>query len=139
MKNRLFVTAGMVLIFAFILCSCAQNTPNYIEGEEFDKVAAISAPYAEHILKGIETKDRSLFVTDFDEKMLQAMTEEKFTSITETYAKLGIASSCDLINIVDKESYYGVNYKVTYPDKVMAMLIVIDKNEPNLVSGLWFK
>jgi hypothetical protein len=139
MKKRLFTTAWIVLIFAFVLCSCAQNTPKYIEGEEYDKVSAISAPYAEHILKGIESKDRSLFATDFDEKMLEAMTEEKFSSITETYAKLGIAQSCDLINIVDKESYYGVNYKVSFPDKVMAMLIVIDKKEPNLVSGLWFK
>ncbi len=130
-----------VLLFALLLGACSRQAEvAYLpEGEEFDKVKSISATYAEHILNGIATNDHILFITDFDEKMIEAMDETQFALIVKSYGKLGNYTSFDLINIEDREAYYGVNYKVIYPEKTLLMLIVIDKTEPNLVSGLWFR
>ncbi len=138
MKKKSIVIMVSLLLLALGLISCSA-TPQYIEGDEYEKVAAVTAPYTEHILKGIETADYDLFVTDFDKKMLESMTQTQFDSLVKTIAPQGTYVSCELVNIVDRDTYYGVNYKVTYTNKVMAMLVVIDKAEPNLVSGLWFK
>ncbi len=138
MKKSSLVISVCLIFLALVLGSCS-NAPKYIKGEESDRVKAIAEPYTEHILKGLENADYSLFTTDFDAKMLEAMTETQFSSLVKSFSALGTFTSCDLVNIVDKDTYYGVNYKVTYTNKVMAMLVVIDKQEPNLVTGLWFK
>lgn len=129
------------LFLSLILGACTQQAEvTYIaEGEEFDTVKTISEPYAKHILDGIASNDHTLFITDFDETMISAMDESQFALIVKSYGKLGNSTSFDLINIEDRDAYYGVNYKVTYPDKTLIMLIVINKEQPNHVSGLWFR
>ncbi len=138
-KTILFSLILLLLSLSIGACSKQAEVTYLAEGEEYDKVKSISATYAEHILKGIATNDHVLFITDFDEKMIAAMDESQFAQIVKLYGKLGNYTSFDLINIEDREAYYGANYKVVYPDKTLIMLIVIDKNEPNLVSGLWFR
>lgn len=139
--KKFAVFSVVFLLLALLLGACSRQAEvAYLaEGEEYDKVKSISAPYAKHILDGIAANDHILFITDFDEKMIAAMDESQFALIVKSYGKLGNYTSFDLINIEDREAYYGVNYKVTYPDKTIIMLIVIDKNQPNLVSGLWFR
>lgn len=138
-KHALLSLAFLVLSTLLGACTKQAEVAYISEGEEFEKVKSISAPYAEHILDGIAADDHLLFITDFDEKMVTAMDESQFALIVKTYEKLGDNTSVELINIEDREAYYGVNYKVTYPEKTIIMLIVIDKKEPNLVSGLWFR
>lgn len=138
MKKSSLALLVCSLFLALILGSCSK-APKYIEGEEYDRVAAIAAPYSEHILKGIETADYDLFAADFDAKMLESMTETQFATLLKSFSSVGTFISSDLVNITDQNTYYGVNYKATYTNKVMAMLVVIDKKEPYLVSGLWFK
>jgi hypothetical protein len=137
-QNLVIVISFLALLILSSACT-TQPTPTYITGEEKDRAAELSAPYAENILKGIEKNDYQVFVMNFDNQMLEAMTEAQFANIVKMYGPLGAAQSWDLINIEDREPYYGVNYKVTYPDKVVIMLVVVNKVEPNLVSGLWFK
>jgi hypothetical protein len=55
------------------------------------------------------------------------------------YGKNGKASSISMLNVEDREQFYGVNYGVIYPNTSLNMLIVVSKSEPSLVSGLWFK
>jgi hypothetical protein len=71
--------------------------------------------------------------------MLKAMTETQFESIVKTMGKLEQSQSHELSNVVDKGDYYGVNYKVAYEKAVVNVLIVLPKEEPRLVTGLWFK
>ncbi len=130
-----------ILLLVILLGGCTRQTEvAYIsEGEEYEKIKSISEPYAEHILNGIAANDHLQFITDFDKTMVEAMDETQFAAIVKTYGKLGNPETIELVNIEDREAYYGVNYKVTYPNKTLIMLIVVDKYEPNLVSGLWFR
>lgn len=140
MKKRSILIFLSMILLAFLLNACSsQPAVTYIEGEEYTRVAELAAPYAEHILQGIETNDRDLFIIDFAEKMATAMDAATFEKIVKTYGALGSAQSCELINIEDRGDYYGVNYKVTFKDKTLIMNVVVDKAEPNWVSGLWFR
>ena len=139
MNKRFLIFLITVLSLSTLLAACqAQPTPVYVQGEERDLVAAGAAPFAEHILKGIETNDYSLFTTDFDDAMLKALTETQFATIVKSYGSLGAAQKSEVINIEAKDSFYRVNYKVTYAEKIVLMLIVLPKEEPRKVSGLWF-
>ena len=136
-----FLVLGMVLlVFATTLAACTpKEEVVYIEGEERDLVAAQAEPFLQNILSGIANSDYALFTKDFDEGMLKAMTETQFESIVKTMGKLEQPQSYELSNVVDKVEFYGVNYKVTYVKAVVNILLVLPKQEPRLVSGLWFK
>lgn len=141
MKNRNLLVSTILLLFAIMLAACSQKAEVvYIpEGDEYDRVKTLSDSYADHILNGIAGNDYAYFSEDFDATMLESLNETQFSSIVKTFGALGVPTSITLINIEDRDDFYGVNYKVVYPKKTLVTLIVIDKNEPNLVSGLWFK
>lgn len=134
-----FGIAVLFLLPLFLSSCTAQATPVYITGEELDQVSAAAEPLAAGILEAIRSNDYPLFTTAFDDTMLKAMTESQFSTIVKMYGKLGKAESVELINIEDRDMYYGANYKVTYLEKVVIMLLVLTKNEPYQVAGLWFK
>lgn len=140
MKHNKILIFSLTLLFVLILTACKPAaTPVYIEGEERDRVAEAAEPIAAGILEGIRTNDHGLFTTAFNEKLLSAINESQFAGIVDMYGKLGQSERLELLNIEDKQDFYGVNYKVTYPDKVVIMLVVLTKTEPFQVSGLWFK
>jgi len=140
MKPQTRFGITVLFLLPFFLSSCkAQATPVYITGDELDQVSVAAEPLAAGILGGIRNNDYQLFTTAFDDTMLKAMTESQFSNIVKMYGKLGKAESVELINIEDRDAYYGANYKVTYPDQVVIMLLVLTKNAPYQVSGLWFK
>lgn len=139
MNKRFLFFLITVFSLSTLLTACkAQPTPVYVQGEEKDLITADAEPIAGHILKGIETADHALFVSDFDDEMRTAMTETQFSTIVKSYGPLGAAQETELINIEEKDTYYRVNYKVTYADKVVIMLVVLPQEEPRKVSGLWF-
>lgn len=139
MKNLIRISI-LVIILSSLLVSCSNvEEPVYIEGEEREMVAAQAEPYAQNILDGIDQNNYELFITGFDTAMLEAMTDTQFATIEKMIGPLGQAKTIELINVVDKDTMYGINYKVTYADKKVNMLVVLTKSEPRLVSGLWFK
>jgi hypothetical protein len=111
----------------------------YLSSEESAQIAAHTDQAAENIITAIATDDYDLFITDFDEKMREALTEEQFANIVKMYGKNGEAESISLLNVEDRDQFYGANYGVTYPKAGLTMLIVVAKSDPELVSGLWFK
>jgi hypothetical protein len=130
----------VITLVAFLLSACQPKVEvTYIEGDEKSEVIAVAQPIAEHILAGVASNDYALFSQDFDAEMKAALTATQFEAIVKTYGGLGQLQSTELINIEDKTEFYGVNFKVTYPEKVVLMLIVLAKSDPDLVSGLWFK
>ena len=139
MKNTTRILLVMPL-FAFLLAACQPKVEViYIEGEEKSEVTAVAQPIAEHILAGVAASDYPLFSQDFDADMKAALSPTQFDAIVKSYGVLGQPQIPELINIEDKGEYYGVNFKVTYPDKIVLMLVVLPKSGSNLVSGLWFK
>ncbi len=140
MKQNKIWFFSIILLLSLVLAACKPAaTPVYIEGEESDRVAEAAEPIAAGILEGIRTDDYELFTTAFNEKLQSALNETQFAGIVGMYGKLGQSESMELLNIEDKQDYYGLNYKLTYPDKVVIMLVVLTKTEPYQVSGLWFK
>jgi len=140
MKTRNFVIVIMLLLTIILAAGCTQKQNiTYLSAEESAQVAVHTDKAARDIITAIATNDYNLFITDFDEKMRQALTEEQFAAIVKMYGKNGQAESVSLLNIEDREDFFGANYGVTYPKAALTMLIVVAKSDPTLVSGLWFK
>ena len=141
-KNIMKNTTRILLVislFAFLLAACQPKTEViYIEGEEKSEVTAVAQPIADHILAGIAASDYALFSQDFGAGMKAALTATQFDAIVKTYGGLGQPQSIELLNVVDRSEFYGVNFKVTYAEKIVLMLVVLAKSAPTLVSGLWF-
>ena len=138
-----FPKIGLLLLlsgFAAILSACSGGAaPVYIEGDERVSVAAAVDPLAANIVDAIAAADYTAFTKDFDAAMQKALTQDKFDQIVGMYGKLGKADSIDLVNVEDKDTYYGVNYKVVYPAQSVNMLLVVAKDVTDQVTGLWFK
>lgn len=131
----LFLTCG--LIFSLTACS-AQATPVYAEGEEKDAAAASAEPFAQHILDGIQNNDYETFAVDFNPSMRSAMTQGQFDKIVTMFADYGAFKSRELINVQIIDSFYRVNYQLTFEKKTLIMGVVIPQGETPDVSGLWF-
>ncbi|HNR01891.1 MAG TPA: hypothetical protein PKK59_05090 [Anaerolineaceae bacterium] len=139
MKSKLYVLLMMILIVAVISGCAPKQEVVYLSSDESAQVAASTDKAAQNILTAIATNDYQLFITDFDEKMREALTEDQFAQIVKMYGKNGKAESVTLLNVEDRQDFYGVNYGVTYPKAALTMLIVVAKSDLSLVSGLWFK
>lgn len=136
MKAQFF----LVLILFILTAGCtAKQEVNYLSTDETDRVAAYTDNSASNIINAIAANDYDLFITDFDTKMKEALTEDQFASIVKMYGKNGEPESILLLNVEDRDQFYGANYGVTYPKAALTMLIVVSKSEPAVVSGLWFK
>ncbi len=139
MKNttRFFL---VISLFAFLLSACQPKAEViYIEGDEKSAVTVVAQPTAERILAGIAASDYALFSQDFDADMKAALTATQFDAIEKSYGVLGQPQSIELLNIVDRSEFYGVNFKVTYAEKIVIMLVILPKSGSGLVSGLWFE
>lgn len=140
MKLKKFGLLILLSVLITVLTACsAAATPMYIEGDEHASVSTAVDPLASNIVDAIAAGDYSAFTKDFDAAMQKALTQDKFDQIVGLYGKLGKADSIDLVNVEDKQTYYGVNYQVVYPAQTVNMLLVVAKDATDQVTGLWFK
>ena len=140
MKNVTRFLFILMFVTAILVTGCtAKPQITYLSSDESAQVAVHTDQAAENIITSIATNDYDLFITDFDENMREALTKEQFANIVKMYGKNGEAESISLLNVEDRDQFYGANYGVTYPKGALTMLIVVSKSEPALVSGLWFK
>ena len=139
MTNK-FLLALIALLTVLLLAGCgAKPEIVYVSGEESEKVAATVEPIAKNTLAGIETNNYDLFASNFDEAMRKAITTDAFSNIVEQFGKNGAHQSIELLNIEDQVIHYGVNFSVNYAEAKTIMRVIVSKDTPNLVSGLWFK
>lgn len=139
--KKLYISLIAIIVFSAILLSaCAAQPPiTYVEGEEAEQITALVEPIANTIVKGIETDDYDLFVTNFDETMRNSITPDVFNKIVKQYGTLGSVVSLELLNVEDQGDFYGLNYGVNYAESKVTMRVVVKKSATDLVSGLWFK
>ena len=115
-------------------------TPEYLaEGPERDAILIDSDVFIQHIVDGIAENDYASFSEDFDATMLNSLKVESFDQVYAIYGPLGKSSAIELFNVEVAGDYYAVRYKVKYPSKILIMRVVVDKNDPRKVSGLWFE
>ena len=130
----------LIMISIAVLSAACSSTPAvYAEGDEKAKVIATVDPFAQNILDGIQKNDYAATIKDFDAATAKALTQDQFTTIVTSLAKLGAYQShaADTVEILDQ--YYSVSYKVTYEKGSFTMRIVIPKEGTPAVTGLWFK
>jgi ABC-type multidrug transport system fused ATPase/permease subunit len=139
MKLKNFFLVSLIALGALLgAAACTTTAPVYAEGAEKEKAAAAAAPLAQDIIDGIQRNDYSLFSKDFDATMAKAMTQDSFDTLVKKFAAYGEFSSSELVNVQIVSTYYRVNYKLTYADKVLVMGVVIPNDGTAAVSGLWF-
>ncbi len=133
----------IVLLFAILLTACNMAPapePVYVEDEtEKAAILADSDVFMQNVINGIKDKDFATFSQDFDEAMLKATTPASFDQLASVYSALGSPTSVELKNIQDIGAYFAVRYTVKYPEKTINYRLVVDKNDPRKVSGLWFE
>lgn len=132
-------TLIVVAATIFLCAACSSQKVTYAEGDQKTQAVAAADPIAKDILDGMQQNNYALFSKDFDEKMLSAMTEDSFNSLVAKFSAYGAFQGSELVNVEIVSSYYRVNYKLTYADKVMVMGLVIPQSGEAKASGLWFK
>jgi hypothetical protein len=138
MKTR-FLSLFLIILIGTLVSCTAQPTPEYIpEGAERDLILADSDVFIQDIVDGIKDKDYATFSKDFDDVMLASLKPGDFDKLSATYSLLGAPSTIELVNVQVAGEYFAVRYKVTYPEKVLTMRVVVDNSDPRKVSGLWF-
>ena len=133
----------LVVLFAVLLSACniaPTPEPVFVEDEaEKAVILADSDVFIQNVIDGIKDKDFATFSKDFDEAMLKATTTASFNQLAAIYSALGAPTSVELKNVQDIGTYFAVRYIVKYPEKTLTYRLVVDKNDPRKVSGLWFE
>ena len=116
------------------------STPTTIlDDDAIDQMVATVDPFTKDILDGINNKDCTTCIEDFDDATAKALTQDKFNTITDSLGKLGAFKGYEVDSVESEGTYYRVNYKVTYEGGSFTMRVVIPQEGTPAVNGLWFK
>ena len=135
-KIHLLLLVG--LVFSLLAACGPQET--VLGEEDSDAVLAFSEEKTDNLLAGMKVGDYAAFSRDFDQQMLDAMTEAQFEALkTDRDATLGAYISRQVNRVVQTGDFYAVFYDAKFEkDDAVAMRVVFRVAEPNQVSGLWF-
>jgi hypothetical protein len=122
-----------------ILAACGSGETE-LSGEEKDAVLAFSEAKTEYLLAGMNANDYSTFSKDFDQDMLNAMTESEFVKLKQDRdEKLGLYVSRQVNRVVQSGDFYAVIYDAAFEkDDAVSVRVVFRMADPHEVSGLWF-
>lgn len=139
MQTKFGLFFSILLVFTLSACT-PQATPEYVpEGAERDSIVADADLYIADVISGIEKNDYASFSQDFDQAMLNSFKSSDFEKLSAQFERLGKSKDVELINVQIAGDYFAVRYKVTYDKNVIILRIVVDKNDPRKVSGLWLE
>lgn len=135
-KIHLLLLAG--LVFSLLTACGSQET--VLGEEDAEAVLAFSEAKTDNLLAGMKAGDYAAFSRDFDQQMLDAMTETQFEALkTDRDETLGAYVSRQVNRVVQTGDFYAVFYDAKFEkDDAVAMRVVFRVAEPNQVSGLWF-
>ena len=108
--------------------------------EDQDAVLAFSEGKTDNLLTGMNTNDYAAFSRDFDQDMLDAMSQTQFAELKKDRdAKLGLYLSREVHSVTQTGDFYTVNYDAKFEkDDAVTIRVVFRIAEPHQVSGLWF-
>ncbi|MEW6180794.1 MAG: DUF3887 domain-containing protein [Chloroflexota bacterium] len=133
-----------LMISSTLITACSLLSPQTqtrtLEGEERDAVLEYAEPMGENLINGLINRDYATFSKDFDETMKKGMDEAAFENLLATLTgKLGAYQSHEIQQVLQDEKFSIVIYRLTYEkDNLVTMRIVFNREEPHLISGLWF-
>lgn len=132
-RKVLLFTVMAVLLAAIAGC----NVPK-VEKVNVDEVKVYADPAAEKILSGINEKNYAKFSEDFDQKMKEALSEEKFNEIIE---QLGQCESLGITGADSVQGYTRAFYSVKSSkfSGELTFTIVFSPSSDKKVAGLFYK
>ena len=140
MKIEKKVGILFLVVFLFsLLAGCGSQSTSLTE-EDKEIVLAFSEGKTDNLLTGMNTNDYAAFSRDFDQDMLDAMSQTQFDALKKDRdAKLGLYLSREVHNVTQTGDFYTVNYDAKFEkDDAVTIRVVFRIAEPHQVSGLWF-
>ena len=140
MKIEKKVSILFLVAFLFsLLAGCGSQATSLTE-EDQDAVLAYSEGKTDNLLTGMNTNDYTVFSKDFDQDMLNAMSQTQFAELKKDRdAKLGLYLSREVHSVTQTGDFYTVNYDAKFEkDNAVTIRVVFRIAEPHQVSGLWF-
>ena len=140
MKIEKKVSILFLVAFLFsLLAGCGSQATSLTE-EDKDAVLAFSEAKTDNLLIGMNTNDYAAFSMDFDQDMLDAMSQTQFDALKKDRdAKLGLYLSREVHSVTQTVEFYTVNYDAKFEkDDAVTIRVVFRIAEPHQVSGLWF-
>jgi len=140
MKIEKKVSILFLVAFIFsLLAGCGSQSTSLTE-EDKEVVLAFSEGKTDNLLTGMNTNDYAVFSKDFDQDMLNAMSQTQFAELKKDRdAKLGLYVSREVHSVTQTGDFYTVNYDAKFEkDDAVTIRVVFRIAEPHQVSGLWF-
>ena len=140
MKIEKKVSILFLVAFIFsLLAGCGSQATSLTE-EDQDAVLAYSEGKTDNLLTGMNAYDYAAFSRDFDQDMLDAMSQTQFAELKKDRdAKLGLYVSREVHSVTQTGDFYTVNYDAKFEkDDAVTIRVVFRIAEPHQVSGLWF-
>jgi len=137
--KKVYVLVLTVLVVSFLVgCGGSQGTT--LSGADKDAVLAFSEAQSDNLLAGMNANDYTAFSKDFDQDMLNAMTQTEFDKLKQDRdAKLGLYVSRAVNSVVQTGDFVAVIYDAKFEkDTAVTVRIVFRVADPHAVSGLWF-
>lgn len=137
MKTKLSLL--FLTVFVLLLAACApKETP--ITGTDRDNILAYTESQTDSLMEGLKSGDYALFSENFDQDMLNAMTQEQFDALkADRDAKLGAYVSRQVNTVFQQGDFYVVVYDTVFEkDDAVTMRVVFRTSDPHQISGLWF-
>ncbi len=137
-KTHVLVLA--VLLVSFLAGCGGGSQGTTLSGGDKDAVLAFSEVKTDNLLAGMNTNDYRAFSNDFDQDMLNAMTQAEFDKLKKDRdSKLGLYVSREVNSVVRLGDFYVVIYDAKFDkDEAVTVRVVFRVVEPHQVSGLWF-
>jgi hypothetical protein len=140
MKIGKRIPALLLLALLFSLLAGCGAKETALTGDEKDEVLAFSEAKTDNLLAGMNANDYAAFSADFDQDMLNAMTQAQFDALKlDRDTKLGLYVSREVTSVVKQGDFYAVIYNAAFEkDDAVTIRVVFRAADPHQVSGLWF-
>lgn len=133
------IILALIVLAVGVLAGCGSQGTT-LKNDDAEAVLAYSEAKTDNLLAGMNASDYAAFSKDFDQDMLNGITEAEFAKLkADRDAKLGLYISREVVSVVQTGDFYAVNYKAKFEkDDAVNVRVVFRAAEPHEVSGLWF-
>ena len=140
MKNEKKVPALFAIAILFSLLAGCGSQGTTLTGVDREAVLAFSEAKTDNLLAGLNAGDYAMFSMDFDQEMLNAMSQDQFNSLKQDRdAKLGAYVARQVNSVLQQGEFYVFIYDAVFEqDDAVVVRVVFRLAEPHQVSGLWF-
>lgn len=139
MKHRILAWICLIGLCAIVLAGC-NPAGTTLSADDQAAVLAFTEPKTDGLLAGMNAGDYAMFSADFDQDMLNAMTQTQFEALKKDRdARLGSYVSREVNSVIESGDFYSVIYDTKFEkDDAVTMRVVFRAAEPHEISGLWF-